>query len=45
MRVIAAGKTLTPERAAAAGVEYADLPALFETADIVSVSLKSTPAT
>jgi len=45
MRVIAAGKTLTPERAAAAGVEHAELPALFETADIVSISLKSTPAT
>lgn len=45
MRVVAAGKTLTPERAAAAGVEYADLPGLFEASDIVSVSLKSTPAT
>lgn len=45
MRVLAAGKTLTPERAAAAGAEYATLPDLFETADIVSISLKSTPAT
>lgn len=40
MRVIAAGLTLTPERAAAAGVEYRTLEALFTESDVVSVHLK-----
>jgi phosphoglycerate dehydrogenase-like enzyme len=40
MRVLAAGLTLTPERAAAAGAAYRSLPELFAESDIVSVHLK-----
>jgi phosphoglycerate dehydrogenase-like enzyme len=40
MRVIAAGLTLTPERAAAAGVEFRSLEDLFSESDVVSVHLK-----
>ena len=41
MRVVAAGVTLTPERAAAAGVEFRSLDDLFSEADVVSIHLKS----
>src|SRR5438477_4359018 len=40
MRVAAAGKTLTQERAAAAGAEFYELERLFEEADVVSIHLK-----
>jgi len=40
MRVIAAGLTLTPQRAAAAGVEFRSLEDLFSESDVVSVHLK-----
>jgi len=40
MRVIAAGLSLTPERAAAAGVEFRTLEALFAESDVVSIHLK-----
>ena len=40
MRVLATGVTLTPERAAAAGVEYRSPEALFAESDVVSVHLK-----
>jgi phosphoglycerate dehydrogenase-like enzyme len=40
MRVVAAGLTLTPERAAAAGVEYRGLEELFSESDVVSIHLK-----
>ena len=40
MRVIAAGLTLTPERAAAAGVEFRTLDKLFAESDVVSIHLK-----
>ncbi len=40
MNVIAAGRTLTPERAAAAGVEYRSLESLFAEADVISVHVK-----
>lgn len=45
MNVVAAGRTLTPERAAAAGVGFAGLDTLFAEADIVSVHLKLNQAT
>jgi phosphoglycerate dehydrogenase-like enzyme len=45
MRVIAAGLTLTPERAAAAGVEFRSLDDLFSESDVISIHLKSTPTT
>ena len=45
MHVIAAGRTLTPERAAAAGVDYTGLDTLFATSDVVSVHLKLNDAT
>jgi phosphoglycerate dehydrogenase-like enzyme len=40
MRVLAAGLTLTPERAAAAGIEYRTLAQLFAESDIISIHLK-----
>jgi phosphoglycerate dehydrogenase-like enzyme len=40
MRVIAAGLTLTPERASSAGVEYRRLDELFSESDVISVHLK-----
>ena len=42
MRVIAAGMTLTPERAAAAGVEFRTLPELFSESDVVSIHYRLT---
>lgn len=45
MRVAAAGKTLTPERAAAAGVEFFELHRLFAEADVISIHLKLNAAT
>jgi phosphoglycerate dehydrogenase-like enzyme len=42
MRVIAAGQTLTPERAAAAGVEFRSLDDLFSESDVVSIHYRST---
>jgi phosphoglycerate dehydrogenase-like enzyme len=45
MRVMAAGLTLTPERAAAAGVEFRTLEEMFSESDVVSIHLKSTPTT
>lgn len=45
MRVVAAGKTLTPERAAAAGVEFRSLEALFAEADVISLHVRLTDAT
>jgi phosphoglycerate dehydrogenase-like enzyme len=45
MRVVAAGLTLTPERATAAGVEYRTLADLFAESDVVSVNLKLTDRT
>jgi phosphoglycerate dehydrogenase-like enzyme len=40
MRIIAAGLTLTPERAAAAGAEYRTLEDLFTESDVISIHLK-----
>ena len=40
MRVVAAGLSLTPERAAAAGVDYRTLDELFAESDVISVNLK-----
>jgi phosphoglycerate dehydrogenase-like enzyme len=40
MRVIAAGITLTPERAAAANAEFRTLEQLFAEADVISINLK-----
>ena len=40
MRVLAAGLTLTPERAAVAGVEYCSLEDLFSQSDVVSIHYK-----
>jgi len=40
MRVAAAGLTLTPERAAAAGVEFRSIDDLFAESDVVSIHLK-----
>ncbi len=45
MKAMAAGRTLTPERAASAGVEYTELETLFATSDVVSVHLKLNDAT
>ncbi len=45
MRVVAAGKTLTRERAEAEGVEFTSLDDLFSTADMISVHLKLNDAT
>ena len=45
MKVIAAGRTLTPKRAAAAGVEYSELDTLFATSDMTSIHLKLNDAT
>ena len=45
MRVTAWGLTLTPERAAKAGVTYVSREEAFSTADFVSVHLKLVPAT
>jgi phosphoglycerate dehydrogenase-like enzyme len=42
MRVLAAGLTLTPERAAAAGVEFRSLDDLFSDSDVVSIHMRST---
>jgi phosphoglycerate dehydrogenase-like enzyme len=40
MRVLAAGLSLTPERAAAAGVEFRSLEQLFSESDVVSIHLR-----
>jgi phosphoglycerate dehydrogenase-like enzyme len=40
MRVIAAGVSLTPERAAAAGVDFRTLRELFAESDVVSIHLR-----
>src|SRR5215471_10502436 len=40
MRVNAAGLTLTPERAAAAGVEFRSIDDLFAESDVISIHLK-----
>ncbi len=40
MRVMAAGLTLTPERAAAAGVEFRSIDDLFAECDVISIHLK-----
>jgi phosphoglycerate dehydrogenase-like enzyme len=45
MRVIAAGVTLTPERAAAAGVEFRSLDDLFAESDVISVHVRLTDTT
>jgi phosphoglycerate dehydrogenase-like enzyme len=45
MRVIAAGLTLTPERAQAAGVEFRTLPDLFAESDVISINMKLTDQT
>ena len=45
MRIIAAGLTLTPERAEKAGAEFRTLPELFSEADVISINLKLTPET
>jgi len=45
MRIIAAGLTLTSERAQQAGVEFRTLDELFSEADVISVHLKLTPET
>ncbi|MFH1604227.1 MAG: D-2-hydroxyacid dehydrogenase family protein [Pseudomonadota bacterium] len=45
MRVNAWGQTLTPERAAKAGVDYLSREEAFSSADFVSVHLKLVPAT
>jgi phosphoglycerate dehydrogenase-like enzyme len=45
MRIIAAGLTLTPERAAAAGAEFRSLEDLFSESDIISINLKLTDET
>jgi phosphoglycerate dehydrogenase-like enzyme len=45
MHVIAAGPTLTTERAAAAGVTAVSMDDLFRTSDIVSVHLRLVPQT
>jgi phosphoglycerate dehydrogenase-like enzyme len=45
MRVMAAGLTLTPERAAAANVEFRSLDDLFAESDVISIHLKSTETT
>jgi phosphoglycerate dehydrogenase-like enzyme len=40
MRVIAAGLTLTPERAAAGGVEFRSIDDLFAESDVISIHLR-----
>jgi phosphoglycerate dehydrogenase-like enzyme len=45
MRVVAAGLTLTPERAAAAGVEFRSIDDLFAESDVVSIHLKAVERT
>jgi phosphoglycerate dehydrogenase-like enzyme len=40
MRVLAAGLSLTPERAAAAGVEFRSLEQLFSESDVISIHLR-----
>lgn len=45
MRILAAGLTLTPERAAAAGAEFRSLEALFSESDVISIHLRSTETT
>ena len=45
MRVMAASPRMTPERAKAAGVEYATMNDMFAQADVISVSLKLNDAT
>jgi phosphoglycerate dehydrogenase-like enzyme len=45
MRVTAAGLTLTPERAAAAGVEFRSIDELFAESDVISIHLKLTDTT
>jgi len=45
MRVIAAGLSLTPERAAAANVEFRSVDDLFRDSDVISIHLKSTETT
>jgi phosphoglycerate dehydrogenase-like enzyme len=45
MRVIAAGLTLTPERAAAAGVGFRSIDELFAESDVISIHLKLTETT
>lgn len=45
MRVIAAGLTLTPERAAAAGVGFRSIDDLFAESDAISIHLRSSEKT
>jgi phosphoglycerate dehydrogenase-like enzyme len=45
MRVIAAGLTLTPERAEAAGVGFRTLPELFAESDVISINMRLTDQT
>jgi phosphoglycerate dehydrogenase-like enzyme len=45
MQVIAAGVTLTPERAEAAGVGYRSLEDLFAESDVISINMKLTEKT
>ncbi len=45
MRVIAAGLTLTPERAAANNVEFRSIDELFSESDVISIHLRSTDIT
>jgi phosphoglycerate dehydrogenase-like enzyme len=45
MHVLAAGPTLTPERAAAAAVGFRTIPQLFAESDVVSIHLRLAPAT
>ncbi len=45
MQVIAAGLTLTPERAAAANVGFRSIDDLFRESDVISIHLKSTETT
>jgi phosphoglycerate dehydrogenase-like enzyme len=45
MRVVAAGLTLTPERCAAAGVEFRTIDDLFRESDVISIHMKLADAT
>lgn len=45
MRVLAAGVTLTPERAAAAGVGFRSIDDLFAESDVISIHLRLTETT
>jgi phosphoglycerate dehydrogenase-like enzyme len=45
MRVLAAGLTLTPERAAAAQVEFRSIDELFADSDVISIHLRLTDTT